>query len=82
MGAWAGFVFGDPTIWGPLYLEVPYRNGDILTIQLSPSNQGPVIVLLMSTYLLPHILHKVQPIRLTVGFIEGEGEGVIYLFYF
>ena len=33
----------------------------------------------MSTYFLPCCLHKFQPVRLTGGFLEGEG--VISFFY-
>ena len=32
-----------------------------------------MLVIFMSTYFLPHSLHKSQPSRFTVGFLEDEG---------
>ena len=32
-----------------------------------------MLVIFMCTYLLNHLLHKVQPVSLTVDLLEGEG---------
>ena len=79
MCAYAGFVFDEPHTWIPIYLEGTHRSGGLLTNELYYYNQGAVLVIVMSTYLLPHRLHKSQPIRFTGGFLGGEG--VIYLFH-
>ena len=71
MGAYEGFVFDEPPIWIPISLEGSYRKNDLLPLWLFYSNQGPVIVIFMSTYLLNHCLHKVQLVMLTNVFPEG-----------
>ena len=37
-----------------------------------------MIVIFISTYLIPHILHNVQTVRFTGGFLEGEGLLLIF----
>ena len=73
MGAQAGLVFDERSIWSSIYIEGPYEHDGLISIYLSSSNQGPVIVNFMKTYLLSHFPHKFQPVRLTGGLFEGEG---------
>ena len=71
-------MFGEPPIWSPFSVEVPYIHDGLLPIYFSSLDQVPVILILLSTYFHPHSIHKAHPVRLTCGLLEGEG--VISLF--
>ena len=64
-------MFDEPPIWSPISLEGPYIHDGILTIYLYSYNHGPMLVIFMSTYLLPHCLQKVQPTMFTGDLLEG-----------
>ena len=53
MGAYVGYVFDDPHIWSPFYVEGPYLNYVLLLVYFYSSNQVPVLVIIMITYFLP-----------------------------
>ena len=72
MGAHAGFGIDETPIWTPLPIEGIYWRYGSLTIYFYSLNYGPVIVVFIITNLLHHGLHKVQPIILTDGLLEGE----------
>ena len=73
MGSQSGFVLDETAIWVSYPLKWSYWHGVILSISLSSPNQGPAIIIFMSTNLISYIFHKVYPVGLIFGFIECEG---------
>ena len=73
------FVIDYASIWGYIYIELTYRNDVIIPIYLFPPHQVPMLGVFMVSALFSSCFHKIQPVRFTGGFLEGES--FITIFY-